>query len=157
MNQKQSLSLILEAVWWIVTLLIVATVLYPIYTKASATYPFFKSNILFIVVFVTFTRLIFLLRHTFLANMEKVKLGIILISAIIVFLLVNELNFFQTYLDEKGASSFLNHLTLSEQRDLDPYIRKEMLFFGVGSIITAILLPFRLVVSVWKGRNRGTI
>ena len=154
MNQKQSLSFLLEAVWWIVTLLVVGVVLYPIYSKAGATYPFFKGNILFIVVFITFTRLIFLLKHTFLANMEKVKLAIILFSAIIVFLLVNQLNLFQTYLDENGPDSFLGHLPIIEQSNLDGYIRKEMLFFGVGSIIAAILLPFRMLISIWKGRNR---
>ena len=154
---KNNLSLVLEIVWWIFTLLLVAGVLYPIYSKANATYPFYKSTILFVVVFVTFTRYIFLLKHTFLAHFEKLKLAIILFSAITIFLLVNELNFFQTHLDEKGIGSFLGHLSLPEQDSLGAYIRNVLLFFGAGSIIAAIVLPLRLVVSIWLGRNRGTV
>ncbi len=157
MNQKKTLSFILEVVWWLFTLFAVIAVLYPIYKSTNNGYPFYKSNILFILVFITFTRFIFFLKHTFLANYEMLKVGIILFSAIIVFLLVNELNFFQTYLDEQGLKSFLGHLSLSEQGSMGSYIRREMLFFGVGSIITAILLPLRLVVSIWRGRNRGTV
>jgi len=108
---KNNLSLILEVVWWIFTLLLVVGILFPIYSKANATYPFYTSSILFIVVFVTFTRYIFLLKYTFLAHLEKLKLAIILFSAII----------------------------------------------GAGSIIAAIVLPLRLVVSIWLGRNRGTV
>jgi len=157
MNQKYPLAVILEIIWWIFTLFLIVAVLYPIYTKAGDTYPFFKSNMLFIIVFVTFTRLIFLLKHTFLANLEKVKVAIILFSAIIVFFLVNELNFFQTYLDEQGLGSFLGHLSLPEQSSLGTYINRVTLFFGVGSAIAAVVLPFRLVLSIWRGRNRGTV
>ena len=63
----------------------------------------------------------------------------------------------QTYLDEKGLGSFLSHLSLPEQDSLGFYIRNVMLFFGAGSIIAAIVLPLRLVVSIWLGRNRGTV
>jgi len=157
MNQKHSLAFILELIWWIFTLFLTVAVLYPIYIKAGDTYPFFKSNLLFIIVFITFTRFIFLLKHTFLANQEKIKVAIILFSTIIVFLLVNELNFFQTYLDEKGLGSFLGHLSLSEQNRLGMYISQMTLFFGVGSAIAAAVLPFRLVLSIWRGRNRGTV
>ena len=157
MNQKNTLSFILEVVWWLFTLFAVIAILYPIYKAADASYPFYKSNILFILVFITFTRFIFFLKHTFLANLEYLKVVIILFSAIIVFLLVNELNLFQTYLDEQGLKNFLGHLSLSEQGSMGNYIRQQMLFFGVGSIIVAILLPLRLVVSIWRGRNRGTV
>lgn len=157
MNRKHSLAFILEIIWWVFTLFLIIAVLYPIYTKAADTYPFFKSNMLFIIAFVTFTRFIFLLKYTFLANLEKTKVAIILFSAIIVFFLVNELNFFQTYLDEKGLGSFLGHLSLPEQNTLGTYINRMTLFFGVGSAIAAAVLPFRLVLSIWRGRNRGTV
>ena len=156
MNQKTALSFILEIIWWLFTLFVIIAVLYPIYTTAT-NYPFYKSNILFILFFITFTRFLFLLKHTFLANREYLKVIIILFSAIIVFLLVNELNFFQTYLDEKGFDSFLGHLELDRQQSMGDYIRKEMLFFGVGSIIAAAVMPFRLVVSIWRGRNLGKV
>lgn len=152
MNQKKALFLILEIIWWLFTLFVVIAVLYPIYQDA-VDYPFYKSNILFIIFFITFTRFLFFLKHTFLARREYLKVVIILFSAIIVFLLVNELNFFQTYLDEQGFKGFLGHLALDRQQSMGGYIRKEMLFFGVGSIIAAAIMPFRLVISIWRGRN----
>jgi len=156
MNQKRTLSFILEIVWWLFTLFVVIAVLYPIYTTVP-DYPFYTSNILFIIIFITLTRFIFLLKHTFLAHYEYLKLAIILFSGISIFLLVNQLNYFQTYLDEQGLESFLGHLDLSKQESMGNYIRQEMLFFGVGSVITVILLPIRLVISIWRSRNRGTV
>ena len=140
MDQKSALSFILEVIWWLFTLFVVIALLYPIYSNA-VNYPFYSSNILFIVVFITFARLLFFLKHTFLANREYLKVGIILFSAIIVFLLVNQLNFFQTYLDERGFEGFLGHLSLDRQKSMGGYIRKEMLFFGVGSIILPFCYP----------------
>jgi hypothetical protein len=37
------------------------------------------------------------------------------------------------------------------------YIRNQMFFFGMGSILSCVLLPFRLILSIWRGRNRGTV
>jgi hypothetical protein len=37
------------------------------------------------------------------------------------------------------------------------YIRSEFLFFGVGSVIVSILLPFRMIISVWRTKNKGTV
>ncbi len=157
MKQEQLLFFKLEIIWWILTLSITIGILYPIYSKIANAYPFYQSNILFIITFITLTRLIFLLKYSFLAYWEKVKIAIILLSAVFIFLLVNELNFFQTYLDERGFSSFLNGLTNLEKASLTKYIRSEMLLFGIGSIIAAIILPFRLLLSIWRIRNRGKI
>jgi len=32
-----------------------------------------------------------------------------------------------------------------------------MIFFGVGGIITGIILPFRMIISLWRMRNKGTV
>ncbi len=156
-NKQQSLFLKLEILWWIITAIIVLGVLYPIYSKVPDNYPFYFANILFIVVFITFTRLIFLLKFSFLANWEKIKIALITITPILLFFLVNELNFFQTFLDEKGVENFLAKMSIPEQETMRKYITAEMLLFGVGSIITAVILPIRLLMSIWRVRNRGTV
>ena len=156
-QQKQSLFVKLELVWWVLTLIVVLGVLFPIYNKVGANYPFYFSNILFIIVFITFTRLIFLLKHSFLANWEKIKISIILFSPIFIFFLVNELNYFQTFLDEKGVENFLAQMSIPTRESMRKYLIAEMLFFGVGSLLAAIVLPFRLILSIWRLRNRGTV
>lgn len=156
-KQQQSLFIKLEVLWWLITLTVVSGVLYPIYSKVGNNYPFYFANILFIVVFITFTRLIFLLKFSFLANWEKIKIALITITPILLFFLVNELNFFQTFLDEKGVENFLAKMSIPEMETMRKYITAEMLLFGVGSLIASVVLPIRLLISVWRARNRGTV
>ena len=157
MNQKKTLFIKLELIWWLVTAIVIIVVLSPIYSKISTNYPFYKSNIIFIITFITFTRLIFLIKYSFLTYWEKIKIALILFSPIFIFFLISELNFFQTFFDERGAEEFLTGMSIPEQQALSKYIRNEMLFFGVGSVIAAIILPFRLIMSIWKTRNRYEI
>ncbi|MEM1122593.1 MAG: hypothetical protein AAGJ18_19270 [Bacteroidota bacterium] len=157
MDQQQSLYIKLELLWWVITLLVTAGVLFPIYTKVGSSYPFYGSNILFVVVFITFTRLIFLLKHSFLANWEKIKVAMIALTPILLFYIGNEMNYFQTFLDEKGVENFIAQMPIEGQESMRKYITAEMLLFGTGSLIAAIVLPVRLLMSVWRARNRGTI
>ena len=145
----------LELYWWLFTLIIVVAILFPILNKLP-DYPFLLPNIVFIVTFITFTRYMFLLEHTFLAYQQRLKVAIILVSAIIIFYLISEINTFQTFLDEEGPDTLVNTLPTSQQRSMASYIRSEYLFFGVGSVIAAVVLPFRLMISIWRNYNRGT-
>jgi len=156
-TQQKSLFIKLELVWWLLTAILVIGILYPIYTKVGTNYPFYRSNLLFIITFITFTRLIFLLQHSFVANWEKIKIGLIMFTPILLFYLVNELNFFQTFLDEKGVENFLADMSIPDRESMRKYITAEMLLFGVGSLVAAVVLPIRLLISIWRARNRGTI
>lgn len=64
---------------------------------------------------------------------------------------------FQGFLDEKGLQSIMGHLDIETQNALSKFIRNEFIFFGVGSVIAAIILPIRLIISIWRVRNRGTV
>ena len=149
----QKLKSSLELVWWIVTAVIVVGVLFPIY-RVTDTYPFLLSNVVFIVVAVTATRYIFLLRHTWLARLEKAKLLIMLLTIPLLAYLVSELNYLQTYLDENTFEGFLPALSNVNILSITKYIRTEMLFFGTAAVISVVVLFFRLVRSIWLVRNR---
>jgi hypothetical protein len=82
---------------------------------------------------------------------------LVFLSIPIIFNLINNLNYFVTYLDEFSYEAFLGHLGANTRNSLETYIKSEMLLFSVGSIIAAILFPFRLIVSLWRQRNRGTV
>lgn len=148
MNNK----FILEIIWWIVTAIIVIGVLYPI-TSSIDSYPFLVSNAIVIAAFVTLARYIFLLPYTFIQGRLYLKGALILISPIIIFLLMQEINQFQNGIDEKGWKAVLGISQLETLETLSNYIYSEFLFFGVGSVISAIIFPFRLVAAIWSAVN----
>jgi hypothetical protein len=146
----------MEGLWWVVTLLIAVAVVLPIYF-ATGPYRFMTQNIIYVVVFITFTRYIFLLPYTFLANRQMLKQVIIFACIPAIFFLVQELNTFQTFLDENSMEAIIGPLPLKKAAGIGRYLHAEMLLFAVGAIISAVLLPFRLGLSIWRTRNRGTV
>lgn len=152
MNKKAQL----ELYFWIFTIVAATAVMLPILT-AAPDYPFTFVNIVYVVVAITMTRYIFLLKHTFLATRQSLKVIVVFLCIPLVFFLVQQLNYFQTFLDEEGPEAIIGRLAYTEQQNLVTYIRSELLLFGVMSIISSVLLPFRLLLSVWRTRNRGTV
>lgn len=152
MNQKMQL----EFYFWVLTLVVAAGILLPILSTLP-DYRFLLPNIVYIVVAITMTRYLFLLKHTFLAKRQVLKVAISLLCIPLLFYLVQALNGFQTFLDEEGPEAIVGPLAYSSRSGLMTYIRSEMLLFGVASIISAFVLPFRLILSVWRTRNRGTV
>lgn len=146
----------LELIWWIVTLIIVVAVLYPIQSNLTS-YRFNWINIIYIITFITVSRYIFLLPYTFLARIEYLKVILIFLCIPAVFLLSQELNLFQTYVDGEGVDALVGDLPYEKRDSMIAYIRNEMFFFGMGSIVSCVILPLRLILSIWRGRNRGTV
>ena len=156
MDQSRKLKIQLEIIWWFFTFLLALLVMLPI-MRSVPYYKFFTENVVFVVVFVTFTRYIFLLKHSFLAHMKWVKMIIIATSVIVIFMLVLSIGDYSSFLKEEGQQKMVEHLPFKRQTQLLKYMRNEMLFFGVGAVIAAIVLPLRMVVSLWRVRNRGTV
>jgi len=146
----------LELIWWVITFIVVYAVLYPIHQKVFG-YPFLSSNIVFVIVFLTITRYIFQLKHTFIGKIQWAKMILMVLCIPLVAYLISQVNFFQAYLDENGYESFLGHLPGEEQLNLGKYIRTEMIFFGVGALIASVLFFFRLIMSIWRTHNRDTV
>lgn len=156
MDNKAGLTIKLELIWWLFTGVLLIGVLYPIISRIT-NYPFLWINCIYIIVFITLTRYIFLLKHTFLGNRQILKAIIIILSIPLTFYLISELNYFQTYLDEKGIDSFLQEVSYENRPKIGSFIRNEMILFGVGSIIVAVLFPMRMILSLWRWKNRGTV
>lgn len=156
MSQHQSLAIRLEVIFWILTALVAFGVIYPIVSRV-AYYPFLQTNIIYIVTFITVTRYLFLLRFTFLARRQVLKTALVFVFVILIFYLVQELNYFQTFIDEQGMAAIVGNLPYERQDDMGRYIHSQMLLFGVGSIISSVLFPFRLIISVWRTRNLGRV
>lgn len=156
MTNMARLKWIAEALWWLLTLAVTAVVLLPVLLNVP-DYPFYLPNILFIVAFITFARYIFFLPISFLARAKWIKVFIIAISALLFFVMTTALGDFRNFLEEKGLQTLVTHLHVTEQSSMMNYMKSEFLFFGTGAIITGILLPMRMIVSLWRMRNRGTV
>ena len=151
-----SATLKLELYWWLFTIIVAIAVLVPIYQRLP-DYPFYTSNILHIVLFVTFTRYAFLLPHTFLARRQLWKGIVFVLCLFVLFRIIENINFFQTWLDEEGTDALVGHLAFDQRKSMIDYVRSEYLLFGVGSAIATVFLQLRLIVSAWRFHNYGKV
>lgn len=156
MEQQKKLSLTLELIFWVVTAIIALGVLRPISVNFT-DFPFFWHNILIIVVFITYTRYTFLWRHTLFPKSYAFRFLILLGTIPLVFFMIQNMNVFQSYLDDYGYDAFMdlleNPLSNDRKEGLLQYIRSEFVFFSIGAISAAIVLPVRMIISIWRTNN----
>lgn len=156
MDNQRALLLKLEFFWWFIAALMAAVLVLPIYLKLPG-FPHIGLNVLLVFCFVLFTRHIFFLRFTFIAKRQYLKVALFFIMIPVVFLLIQKLNFLQGYINEGILFNDLEELPYKEQLNLEKYIRHETLLIGTAAIVSAILFAIRMLISVWKYRNRGTV
>lgn len=156
MTKHNSLIIWLELIWWALTAIVVYAVLRPIH-QAMFEWRFEALNIIFIVVLITLARYIFLLPHTLIARQQILKIVLMLAMIPLTAFLVNGLNQFMLHVEEHTWEPMTGHLPPHEKKSIEDYIWGEMLFFAVGSIISAPVFAVRMMISIWRVRNRGTV
>jgi hypothetical protein len=151
-------KLLLELLWWIFTAIFTTMVLYPIWSKVTV-YPerINYYNLAYIITFITLTRYIFLIKYTFLANSQVAKAIMIVVVIPIIIFSIDGVFSFRQILDNDGYAAICQGVPDNQINSIGMYYRNEYLFFGVSAIITAIIFPFRMVVSIWRKINRGTV
>ena len=149
-------KLTVEILWWVFTMVFVCVIMWPIWRDVPG-FPFTFQNILLIVFFVTFTRYIFFLHLTLIARKKWIKVAIIAWAGLFFFITATAMIDFRNFMDEKGLQTLVSHLEVEDQTRRMKYIKQEMIFFGVGSIITGILLPIRMIRSLWRMKNTGRV
>jgi len=143
---------LIELIWFILTGVVVCLIILPIRMEIYG-FPFERSNVYFIIVFITFLRWLLLFKSTPFHKIQlfKVILGI---GAIWVMLYsIRQFGLFQNFLDEKGIQTVTAHLTESRQLALAKYIPAEFIFFAVGSIMVCLMMPVRMLISIWRTYN----
>jgi hypothetical protein len=149
-------KLTVELLWWVFTFVVVSLVMLPIWTEAPG-FPFSVQNILLIVFFITFTRYIYFLPLTLIARAKWIKVAIILSAALFLFVTATAMIDFRNFMDERGLQTLVEDLDVMKQTQRINYIKHEMIFFGMGSLITGVMLPLRMIRSLWRMRNKGTV
>ena len=155
-EDKRKLVWQFRIIYYTMLAVLVAGVLTPILYKVP-DYPFLWDNILFILLFGIFFHWIFFLRLAWFGTNKWVKLVLMFLVIPIIILLMDRYTDFQAYLDDYGIQHFLGSLSFKEGQRLGGFIRTEMLFFGVASILSAILVGFRMIISIWRYKNRGIV
>ena len=150
-------KIVLEFVWWIATAVIVILVLLPVINYVGSNYPFYTANIFFIVLFITFTRYMFLLKHTFISNRRVLKLVLIFLPIPLFFYAIDALFNFQNFIDQGEHIKMLSHLNPDTAIDISKYIKYQFIFFGTGAILVLFLFPIRMIISIWRSMNKGTV
>ncbi len=147
---------LIEILGWLITLIIIVLMLRPI-EKEIYQFPFKESNIIFLVVFFTLIRYIFLLKFTFFARWQWIKTFLVFGCIPLFLFLVKRLTEFQRYVDDIGIYHTMIHLPSSRQDMMANYINTEMVFFGTAAIIATIGFFFRLIISIWLFHNRKIV
>jgi len=150
-------KVVLELIWWITTAVLVLLFLMPLITKVGNRYPFYVSNTAFIVIFITFTRTIFLLKHTLIAHSKVLKLLLIFLPIPLFLYSVDALFDFQDFLDKGDHIRMMSHLLPDTAMSISKYMKYQFIFFGTGTLLVIFLLPVRMIVSIWRGINKGTV
>jgi len=145
-----------EIVWLIVSIILAVAVLLPIKTSVP-DYPFYAYNLIYVFGAVHFTRYIFLLKYTPFSHSKWFKLIVIFTAIPAIVLLIDGMAEFQAEWDYTGFQEFLGHLRPDKHNALSRYIRSEFIFLGVTTVISAIILPIRMIISLWRVRNRNTV
>lgn len=143
---------LLELIWLAATAILVILILMPIRSEIYA-FPFEKANIFFIIVFITLIRWLLFLSNTPFGKAQLIK-GIIGIGAIWVGLYaLRQFSLFQNFIDDKGVESITQHLPEARQIALHKYIISEFIFFASGSMIVCVMMPVRMLISIWRTHN----
>jgi hypothetical protein len=145
--------LAIEGVSLLMTAVVVVVVMYPIWTQFPE-YKFNGTNIVYIACFLTFARYTFLLRYSFLAQAQNVKIGFILLTLIIILGLITQIQDFNVWIDAGDPERLMPLVPISKRDGLLNYIKSEFLFFAVGAIVESVFLSGRLMQSVWRTRNK---
>jgi len=140
--------------WLVFAALLVAVVLWPLYAN-NVGYEFYFNNILFIVAFILMVRYIFFIKYTFISGKIAVKILIIVLAIIFDIYAYAALNEFIDFYQENGKYFAMEHLPVQKQYDVGDFILKQYIFFGVAALVSGIILPFRMLVSIWHVYNKG--
>ena len=145
----------LELLWWLFTGLVL-TILYLPLLIHDIRFPFLGYNAFFVISAISITRWIFQLRHSFIAYSLPLKFLLMFASVVIIMLSYRGISLLNIYNDENGYYALFNHLDLNTRYRMAAYVNWEFMFFGIAASLAALLFPFRLLVSIWRVKNRGT-
>lgn len=146
-----------EILFFIATIVISIMIIWPVWGEFGEKYQFYVTNAVFIMLFFTFTRYIFLLEYVPFSHNKIIKV-ILFFACIPLFLyMLDGFYNFQRFLDEVGLQEISQDSISKASESICKYTRYQFLFFAAGGLITMILLPMRIIISLWRQYNTNKI
>lgn len=146
----------MESVWWLITILITAMVTRQ-YWYGFENKDFMNNLIVYCIIGITYARYLILLPYTFLAQFQIGKFVLIFASIPLAFYLIQELFEYHELLANDGTqvfqAYFKSSMTTNDIYSLLERLSPVYTFFAVLSIMSVIILPFRLLISFWRVYN----
>ncbi len=152
MQREKVLHIALEIGVLLFTLVASLGLLFPIWSVTNS-YPFYLTNVIFLLVFIWGVRMLFGLEYSLLGQRQEWKIGLMLAALPLVFFLVSSLQEIMVYIEENTFDLITGHLPEPDREDTNNYIWRLTLLTGVGAILATALLPIRLFISIWRQRN----
>lgn len=143
----------IELLSLLVSLLVASMIMLPIYLHFGLDYPFYISNIAFILIFLNFVRYIFLLKYTPFSHSKMVKLILLFICIPILLFAVESFYIFRQFVDETGFYEISPKISASKSQMMAKFTKYQYLIFASGTFITLILIPIRMIRSIWRVTN----
>ena len=125
--------------------------------QSNVDFPFLAKNIFLAMTAVLLFKHIFLLKFTWLNRFQKLKIAIIPFSIPFILVMVRMLNGFTTFADEMPLADMMQDVPYERQLFLARYIKIEYVAVAVMAISAGIILPFRLLISIWREVNRKDV
>jgi hypothetical protein len=155
-NKKSLWSI--ELLSWLITLVVLALVFLPMYGTMQY-HRFMWHNALYVVFSITFIRYLFMTKYIPYFGNIIIKTGILLFCIPLCFHLIEGLQQFKQYFDqEEGLLGFDQYFLASvehnQRMSIFEYFRLEYMWFGVTAVVSCILVPFRMVKSIWRTYNK---
>lgn len=138
-----------EVLWLLISIILITIIVLPIYWH-NVDFQYWALLIGSFMILIYFLRLIFLLKFTFIKDNIWIQAIIILSCLPLFFIVYNSMHGFQAHLDHGDLNNILDGYGLDTRRFLYNYIRNAVLFGAIGAILTILILPFRMLISIWK-------
>jgi len=143
----------LEVYFWLIVLMLILLIVTPIYLKIGNNYPFYISNIVAIFIFLTFTRIIFLLKYAPYARHKWFRLIMIFLPIPLFLYHIDTFFAFREFIEEEGVIKFFPGSSDMSDYNFGKYIKSQYMFFLVSAIVTLFLMPIRMIISFWRTTN----
>ena len=151
MNPKN--RIILLAIYLVICSVILALLLFPVYTELFLNYPFYTYNILTFGFSSMAIYAMFFGKYSIFDN-SRITLTIIICSVPIFLIVLTDIYFnLIEFNNTEGFQSLTSSLNAQKSKQLSNYIRSVSLFLSITSLIASIVLPIKLIRSIWRKTN----
>lgn len=142
-------QVITEILWILIAAVLALAVLAPpILSVGEFLYQY--ENALIVFGFITVLRLLFFHRQAPWLGPKPAKGALCIAMIPVILFTILTINNVQTFVDANGFAALFGGIETDQITQWGRYLRNEVIFFGAGLLICAVILPVVLIIEVWR-------